>query len=276
MANLNSTKIENMPFANILTYARGNAQKLNPKALMSFVKDYTEQYASYLAITRFSEAEKESRLFLLDNALTRPNDQMVQMFLNLDTFFNRIRLNSSNLNINDLVNGLNEMMALLKNIGLYRDSRIYGVNKLSIPSQYRALSDAITNMVSKNFSTAIIYYGGLNELLDPNAIGYKYFEIQTPNNGTEYMNFYQYLFYLVRQYGASMSPQQKKTILDVASMFEKTYSGYGATTGRRLGYLQPGQNGYLPPERGGKKTKRRRMKGKTSKNKRRKTSKNKR
>ncbi len=276
MANLNSTKIENMPFANILAYARGNAQKLNPIALMSFVKDYTQQYASYLAITRFSEAEKESRLFLLDNALTIPNDQMVQIFLSLDTFFNRIRVNSSNLNINDLVNGLNEMMALLKKIGLYMDSRIYGVNKLSIPPPSRALSEALTNMVSKNFSTAIIYYGGLNALLDPNAIGYKYFEIQTPNNGTEYMNFYQYLFYLVRQYGASMSPQQKKTILDVASIFEKTYSGYGVTTGRRLGYLQPGQNGYLPPERGGRKTKRRRMKDKTSKNKRRKTSKNKR
>ncbi len=276
MANLNSTKIENMPFANILAYARGNAQKLNPIALMSFVKDYTQQYASYLPITRFSEAEKESRLFLLDNALTIPNDQMVQIFLSLDTFFNRIRVNSSNLNINDLVNGLNEMMALLKKIGLYMDSRIYGVNKLSIPPPSRALSDALTNMVSKNFSTAIIYYGGLNALLDPNAIGYKYFEIQTPNNGTEYMNFYQYLFYLVRQYGASMSPQQKKTILDVASIFEKTYSGYGVTTGRRLGYLQPGQNGYLPPERGGRKTKRRRMKDKTSKNKRRKTSKNKR
>jgi hypothetical protein len=215
----------------------------DPYVFLNFEDRYTDEVGRVL---NPSSPEYFARMKLIDKVLNDPDDIIVERILSFAELIDLIR-NFANTNDNQtghLVGMLETLLIMLEIIELYKT----GMNKLNVPFESEAEST----------QRGILYYGAFKELLDSRDKKYLLF-----NN----MRFYQYLYDYVKKNGQTMSPEDKEIILKVASLFEKTYSGYGEITRRTIG-------SYFT--KGGKKTKRRRMKGKTSKNKRRKTSKSKR
>ena len=204
----------------------------DPYAFQNFGDRYTNEVEKILDP---SSPEYFARLKIIDKVLNDPDDIIVDRILAFAELIGLIR-NFANTNDNktgDLVEMLKMLLKMLEYSELYKT----GMNKLNVPLESEA----------EFTERGILYYGAFKELLDSRDKKYLLF-----NN----MRFYQYLYDYVKKYGQTMSPEDKKVILNAASIFEKTYSGYGEITRRTLG-------SYFT--RGGKKTKRRRMKGKRGK-----------